>query len=215
MSIDRLLMDFSDSEAALLAPLALDPGFDALFDNHGREMSTGSIAVEVDVAAETEAAYQRGLSEGRDVASAEFEAHLASERQQFQDELAQARAQWAAETSDAFVQQISEGLEALRHQLADAVGDVLMPLIATVARDRAIEQLIEELSELSRDQQGLRVEVSGPEDVIEALRERLPVLGLDVAWLSDNQCEVNITAGATVVETRLNQWIDQVREQAA
>lgn len=215
LAIDHFLTEFGEGDGSQPQHEAGIIDFDALFASPAQPALSFSAPAPVDLEAETEAAYQRGLAEGREAAEAELDARLAAVREEAQAELAQARAAWVGETADSLVQQIGQGLDSLRHQIADVLADVLQPVLHARARARAVDDLLAELNALSAEQQGLRLEIAGPADLLADLRTRLPATGFDIAWRENEQPEIAISAGSTALNTRLQHWLERLQEQAA
>jgi hypothetical protein len=166
-----------------------------------------------------EAARASGFASGEAAARAALEATLSALREAHARELVAAREAWVSGEADKLARQLATGLEDLELRLADATARVLAPhLRAKVAR-RAIDDLHAELSRLLADGAEVSVTISGPEDLLEALRGRiadqLAGKAASISYRTSDQPEVHIVARQTVLETRLGAWAAKIEEALA
>ena len=54
--------------------------------------------------------------------------------------------------------------------------------------------------------------ISGPADVLDAVRERLAGKPVAVTYTTSADCDVRIVAGQATLETRLGDWLAQLNE---
>ena len=115
--------------------------------------------------------------------------------------LAAARVEWAAGEGRA----AAAGLEAvatLRELLAAKVADVLRPLLAQALAERARIAVGVALDQILDDPDQPCLTVSGPADLLEAIRAARPAAGA-ISYVVADVPDVTVAARATHMETRL------------
>jgi hypothetical protein len=155
-----------------------------------------SLAEADDAAARIDAAHASGFESGKAAAMAALEARLEDERASFARQLASARQAWVAEEGAKLAQRLSAGLGELEARIADTTARVLEPFLEAV---------------LSREP-GIEVGVTGPEDLLQALRDGLAGRACAATYRPSDALDVRIVAGQTVLETRLAAWVAGIEE---
>lgn len=163
-------------------------------------------------AAAVEKARAEGQESGRAAARAELERKLTEQKAAHEAELARARLAWISQESSKLAERVTLGLRDVETKIADAVSRILHPLLAEQIRQRAIESLRAELDVLLRSGAGVTLQVSGPADLLDGLREQLAGRVESVAFVPGESVDVRISSGDTVLETRLGAWLDGIRE---
>jgi hypothetical protein len=196
-ALSRVLVDFSAARSPSPAP---QPG------------PTMSIVPPVDpaddLARRVEEAYARGADEARMAADAEHEQALALALAKAEQERLADRARWTSEQGDALAGGLAAALEALETRIGDAVGHVLTPFLQSELRSTSVRALAESIATLltAKSQPSLRI--SGPEDLLSALRERLDAGPVAIEWQPNGSVEVIVSADDSVIETEVQTWAD-------
>jgi hypothetical protein len=154
-----------------------------------------------------EAARAEGRRAGEAAALARFEVELADERRRSEAELAAARSRWAAEEGARFV----EELRALEARLAEGVAEVLAPLLPELARARIVDDLAATMKTLLKPGGVSALQVSGPVDLLDALREKLGDTGSAIEYWPAGGPDIRVTADHTLIETGFGAWLDRLR----
>jgi hypothetical protein len=162
-----------------------------------------------DQARKLEDAAARGREEGRAQAAAAFEIDLAHERAQLEARIAAARGTWVAEEGQRLGAAVATGLEQLQAEIAGSVARILKPFLAGEVREQVLASLSETMTGLVSSTSAL-LKVSGPEDLLDALRERFGPTEASVVYEVAAGIEVSVVADHTVVESRLQAWIDRL-----
>lgn len=166
-ALARLLVDFDAPRAATVTPFAsLAPG----------EPANAAAASEALAAARA-----AGLEEGRADAAAEAAARLAEQAAEHEtrlvSELAQARALWAQAEGEALAARVQAALAHLRDEVEEGVAAVLRPLAETGAAREAARLMAGEIARLlgagAAPEHGPPLEIAGPADLIDAVRDAL------------------------------------------
>jgi hypothetical protein len=177
-----------------------------------RRAADGAVADPGDTASRIEAAHASGFDSGRAAAMAALEARLEEERAASARQLAAARQAWAAQEGERLALQLSAGLDELQARLSEATARVLEPFLRAELRRQAIASLGLELEALLARDPGIGISVTGPEDLLEALRDRLSGTACAATYLTSGEPDVRILAGETILETRLAAWAAKIEE---
>jgi hypothetical protein len=167
-----------------------------------------------DTATRIEEAFARGSAEARAAARSECEAEVARRSEEFARQLAADRQAWAAETGDKLAGQLTAGLRTIEESIANSLANVLEPFLVAELRRQAIDELALIMRGLMSQEDGMTLEVSGPDDLLAALRERLAGDGLKVRFAAAEGSDVRVHADQTIIETRLGIWLAKVKEAA-
>ncbi|MGI9462738.1 MAG: hypothetical protein ACR2OM_02295 [Aestuariivirgaceae bacterium] len=157
---------------------------------------------------------QAAIEQARCEASAQAEAmhaqQLAEANEAFEERLADARAKWVEEQAAVLADQLPQQFEAAGNELAERLFAHCRPVLGTIARDRAVAELEDILQQVI--EANCQIDVSGPADLIEALRNKLADSPLRVNWHEGAGADLSIKAGETLIETRLADWLADTSE---
>jgi len=157
-------------------------------------------------------ARQQGIEEGRAAAKVEFEARLKEQQAKYEQQLALERLTWATREADRMAEQIAAGLQELESRLADQTAELLKPFLASAVHSRAISELRKAIDVIVSKDEGVTLEVYGPEDLLQLLREKFSGKNMALVFHPGEGPEVRIVAGQTVLETQLGAWAAKVEE---
>lgn len=168
----------------------------------GQEHEVGSTGAAEDALA-------RGREEGLAAGRAEYAAKLDEERAAAGARLAEERAAWASEEGARLGDAIGAAFQVLEETVGDAVAAILSPVLQDALRARAVDELASTLRRLmASDQRILRI--SGPEDLLEALRGRLCGDISAIAFEAAEEIDVHVVAEQTIIETQLRAWMTRI-----
>jgi hypothetical protein len=159
-----------------------------------------------------EEAHARGVKEGRAAAQAEAEARLEEQKRFYEQQLELERCTRVAREAEQFTQQLDTGLNALKTDIAGQTARILKPFLIEQVQRHAIDELCAALDAVLANDQGLKVEVSGPEDLLQLLREKLSERPVATEFTPAEGTDVRISAGQTILETRLAAWMAKLEE---
>jgi len=163
-------------------------------------------------AARIEAAHASGFESGKAAGRAELERKLEEQKAGHEAQLARARRTWASEEGSKLAEQLSGGLREVETAIADAAARILHPFLAAAVREQAIASLRAELEVLLQKDAGIQIGVSGPEDLLHAVRAQLAGRTEAVTYLPGEGIDVRVSVGRTVIETRLKTWLEKIQE---
>ena len=159
------------------------------------------------------AAREQGFDEGRAAAAASHEALMAQERLLSEDRLASERQRWSSQEGETLARAIKDGFAAIESNIAASVERVLAPFVAEALRRKMVELLAENLEVLLSGSEQPVVEICGPEDLLAMLREKLGAGAGAIAFSPESAIDVRIIADRTVIETRMEAWLECIKSQ--
>ena len=80
------------------------------------------------------------------------------------------------------------------------------------SHSKAIDDLVESVTVLRAQEKSTVIAVSGAADLLQALRARLAGRFDNIAYHPGQACDVRVTVGQTVLETRLGAWMARIEE---
>jgi flagellar biosynthesis/type III secretory pathway protein FliH len=155
----------------------------------------------------------RGYAEGRAAAEAEFAAKLDLQQKDFEQQLATARQGWAASEGNALSEAFVHALQDLEARLATTIARILRPFLETEVRHAAVAELATTIKTILARDQAIRIEISGPDDLLDVLRSRLADK-VTATFTTSQGCDVRVVIGQTTLETQLAAWIAAMEEAA-
>jgi hypothetical protein len=177
-----------------------------------RRGAGGGVAEADDAAARIDAAHAGGFESGKAAATATLEARLEEERASFVRQLASARRAWVVEEGEKLAQRLSAGLGELEARVAETTARVLEPFLRAELRRQAIIELRAGLEAVLSREPGIEIDVTGPEDLLQALRDGLAGRACAATYRPSGEPDVRIVAGQTILQTRLAAWVARIEE---
>lgn len=156
-----------------------------------------------------------GRAQGLAEARADAEAAMAAAREGFAAELAAERARWSESEAERLAAGFAAALRALDANLTRRIGRLLVPVLTDALRRRAVDDLAQALGRLTADPNHAAIRVSGPEDLLAALGQRLGAQADGIAFAPGAAPEVSVVADQTVIETQLAAWTRLLAAAAA
>jgi flagellar biosynthesis/type III secretory pathway protein FliH len=197
------------------APFLVDFGSPELVSAIAEELPLEALAAgaEIDWAERVEEAYARGLDEGKRSAEAETVVLLEEQKAALEQSLATAREAWCTEQGPRLAEQIGTAIRDMEGRIAESAERVLRPFLAQAVRDQAIGQLREIVDDLTATNPGITLEISGPDDLLSAMRTSLSSSVANASYVVNEACDVQVKAGASVIETRISAWLKSSEAQ--
>ncbi|MGI6245353.1 MAG: hypothetical protein ACOYJQ_06265 [Pseudochelatococcus sp.] len=137
-------------------------------------------------------------------------AALEKERALHAEQLAQARARWAADEAGVLAERLRATLGEIENGLCETVTRIFTPFLTAAVREKAIAGLRESVLTLLDDASHATIAISGPGDLIDALREAIaasvPERVQRIAFATADGPDVRVVAGDIVCATQLEAW---------
>lgn len=162
-----------------------------------------------------EEAHAKGLEEGKAAVKAEFSAKLEHHRSLMEQRLVEERQAWVAGEAEQTIARLEAGLRDMETQIADAVARILKPFLAAEVHRQAVTEIAALVRSLVSSREGMKLEISGPGDLLDALRDRLNGTATGITFVPGQGIELRVVADNTVLETCIGAWMARIEEAAA
>ena len=143
------------------------------------------------------------------IAEAGFSERIATLEEDHARARADDRIRWTQEEGTALAEGFRKATAEIEEHVIDAVAAVLEHLMADVAKSAALRELRQAIATLITGGSAAKIEVNGPEDLVEALRSALGEAGGEssaITFLPSQDAEVTVTADNSTIRTRLAEW---------
>ena len=107
-----------------------------------------------------------------------------------------------------------QSLKAIREELARDTAAAIMPFLSKAMKARAVESLSEAMAETVDVMGAAEVVVTGPQDMIDALKEHLPRTWKVRERVSEDDVELSAQIDSTVLTTRIADWLKEFTESS-
>jgi hypothetical protein len=168
-----------------------------------------------DMAARVAEAVARGHEEGRAVAEEEFQARLEAQREEFEQRLSSERQAWIEQAGETLVERMLAAMRDMEARISESTARILRPLLAAQLRRQAVTELSALVRTTASRDRGATLAVSGPDDLIAVLREKLADATAEVTFSVSETPDVQVTLDHTVLQTRLQEWAERIDEAVA
>ena len=179
------------------------------------EQDAGSGVAAADIALAEPAWPDTSVAEAVEAALATAEAGFSARIATLEEEHARARAddrtRWVVVEGWTLAEGFRKATAEIEDHICDAVAAVLEPLMADVLKGAALHDLRRTIATLTASGSTARIEVTGPEDLLEAIRTALEGGGGDptgMTFAPSQDAEVTVTADNSTIRTRLAEWAD-------
>jgi hypothetical protein len=132
---------------------------------------------------------------------------LAEQARSLQAEHEASRKAWVEEQSERIATAIDGRFVSLGEQLGVAAARALRPFLVERMVDRSIADLNDCIERLLSDGTAPSLEITGPADLLDRLAERLGQHATAITFRPDDRADIVVTAGETLIETRLREWV--------
>jgi hypothetical protein len=147
------------------------------------------------------------FEDGREAARRELEDEREKMRESLAAEVAQERKKWAEEEAALMAAAHRAAFEDFETRCAQAVANILRPFMIPLAIGRVTGALVENLETLFASRTRALFEISGPADLLDALREKFADRDAAIAFKPEETIDVRVRLDDTVIETQLEAWM--------
>jgi hypothetical protein len=158
------------------------------------------------------AAEAKVRAEERDAARQQLEEAVAAEKARYEEELASQRVIWVEQQADQLSMLIVESIGRIETMLSERVANILKPFVSEAFRQQSVVEFKEALATLLLGEETGLMKITGPEDLLQALRENLGPHGSAIEFFPGDHVEVSVTARDTTVQTQLQAWSDRLEQ---
>ena len=164
------------------------------------------------LAAEVAAAERRGRDEARKAAQAETQERLLEAERRFEERIAAERLRWTTEQAERLGGEIGSAISQLATSISGAVARILAPFVSEAVRAEALAELAKATEGLLGGPHDISLRISGPGDLLEALRQRLGDRAAGVDFVPGPVSEVRVVGGSALIETQLRAWAERLQQ---
>ncbi|MCM5552068.1 hypothetical protein [Pleomorphomonas sp. NRK KF1] len=132
---------------------------------------------------------------------------LAEQARSLRAEHDAARKAWVEEQSDRIVTMIDARFAELGERLGVAAARALRPFLVERLVDRSVVDLASCIERIMTDGTSPPLEITGPADLLDRLAEKLGGHAAAISFHPGDQADIAVTAGETLIETRLQEWV--------
>ena len=143
------------------------------------------------------------------IAEAGFSARIATLEEEHARMRAEDRTLWVETEAAALAEGFRKATAEIEEHICDAVAEVLEPLMAGVCKSAALHELRQAIATLTASGSTAKIEVAGPEDLVQAIRTSLDATEGELpgmAFTPSQDAEVTVTADNSTIRTRLAAW---------
>ena len=111
---------------------------------------------------------------------------------------------------------VADNMQALENRLGEMIGSQVARILGSVMADdlqrRSLESLARVIGETLGDDETMRIRVSGPALLFEALREAMGARASNLDFSEASGFDLTVTVDDTVLETRISEWSHALSE---
>lgn len=148
----------------------------------------------------------RVRDEERETARRELKDALASENARHEEEMNVQRTIWVEQQAMQMSAQISTAIERIEADLSERIANILRPFVSDAFRQQTLTEFREVLATLLSGRDAGLIKISGPEDLLLAMKPHLGQRESSIEFLSGEHVEVSVIAQDTHVQTQLGSW---------
>lgn len=156
---------------------------------------------------------QQLRDEGGATVRAELGEMLERERAAFVLRLESERRRWAREEGERLGEAFVSALNEFSISVAEQIERILEPFVIREVREQMLHTLIDTLRALTKNHEHPIVHLSGPPDILEAIRAKLNDQNVSTKIEETSGADILARFDSTTIETRLAEWIDCLREK--
>jgi hypothetical protein len=160
-----------------------------------------------DPARRLEQAHLMAFEEGRGSARKELDEERGRLRDALDAEVAKARASWVADECARLAEAHRAAFEVFETRCAQAVASILRPFLVQQTIARVTDALVENLEALFAARAPGLFEISGPPDLLDALKEKFAAGAARMEFKPDDSIDVRVRVEDTIIETQLGPWL--------
>jgi hypothetical protein len=150
---------------------------------------------------------QTAFEEGRDAARQELEQERVRLHESLGGEIEKARVLWLAEEAERLAASHRLAFESFETRCAQSVANILRPFLSQLVIACVTESLVENLEVLFASRTRALFEVSGPQDMLDALREKFTARDVAFEFKPNDSIDIRVCVDDTIIETQLGAWM--------
>jgi hypothetical protein len=200
--------------STLLPQLAISSDANIRGQNIFLSQLNKGLEVEKEIAASKNiaASYDRGRAEGLKAASVEYSVEIDQLRSEFEVRLIQAKENWDRDQGLRFAESIELAIAETKAELNQLLYKAVVPFVRKSISTRALAEIEELLVTLLGDNEVFELRISGPELLVEILKNQLLSRNIKVTSTDRDTPEVQINSDNFLITTRIVDWLKKIEE---
>ncbi|MTI45918.1 hypothetical protein JM93_00449 [Roseibium hamelinense] len=158
------------------------------------------------------AEYKRGFAEADTQVAEKAAAELETVRSAHQAEMDALRSCLMDELAGQMAAQIEQGFQTLEDRLSRSAASVLGEVVEDGIRAQMLEAFDKTLRKLLENETATNIAVSGPEILLDPLKDKLGGVGERLVFKPNDAAELKVKVCDTQIETRFTEWMAQLRQ---
>jgi hypothetical protein len=151
-------------------------------------------------------------AEERENARLALEEAVAAERARFEREMQAEREAWVDQQATEITTQLLEGLGRIEALLSERVAGILRPFVSDAMRQKTLEELEMALATVLSGGDSKLVKITGPEDLLLSMKERMGSHGDAIEFCPGAHVEVSVVARDTTLRTQFDSWSSRLKQ---
>jgi hypothetical protein len=136
---------------------------------------------------------------------------LENQTRKFEEQLAAARREWTEVQSERVMSQLASVPGVLEAKITASLARVLRPIVLAEVRKQAVSDMRASIEKMMANSAQPAIEVSGPQDLLDALANAMSDIAVAVSYRADASCDLRVIAGDTVLETQMQEWASRLK----
>ncbi|MCW2316274.1 hypothetical protein SAMN06265338_106210 [Rhodoblastus acidophilus] len=149
----------------------------------------------------------KAFEEGREAARHELVEERARLREQIEAQAAQERAKWAMTEGERLFEAHRAAFADFEQRCAQSVANILRPFLTQSVITRVTDELVRNLEVLFASRTHALFEISGPSDLLDALKAKFEGRSASIAYALSDSIDVRVRVEDTIIETQLAAWM--------
>jgi len=151
-------------------------------------------------------------AEERESARLAVEEAVTAERRRFEHEMQTEREAWVDQQATQIAAQLLEGFGRIEALLSERVASILRPFVSDAMRQKTLEELEEALATVLSGGEPKLLKITGPEDLLLSMKERMGSHGEAIEFCPGEHVEVSVVARDTTLRTQFDSWSSRLKQ---
>ncbi|MBB4199349.1 hypothetical protein CCR94_05825 [Rhodoblastus sphagnicola] len=147
------------------------------------------------------------FEEGREAARRELAETRADLREEVEAHAARERRKWVETEGERLFEAHRAALADFETRCAQIVANILRPFLNQAVITRVTDSLVENLEVLFASRANVLFEISGPPDLLDALKSKFEGRSASISYAMSDSIDVRVRAEDTIIETQLAAWM--------
>jgi Skp family chaperone for outer membrane proteins len=149
----------------------------------------------------------KAFEDGRAAMRREWDEERARLKEEIAEQVAREREHWAQTEGERLLAAHRAAMTEFETRCAQAVANILRPFLTQAVIARVTESLVQNIEVLITSRRRAMFEISGPQDLIEALKQKFSDRPASITYSLTDGVDVRVRVDETIIETQLGAWM--------